>query len=133
MRRRPWNVFAGVHLNVGRDGEPSVQLNVSAAAMDEPERHCAVAFTACCFRGRAMTGDRIEGEDPELFERSLAHAAGSATGPELDAALDDLGWLDAPSALDPRPPSPPSSPSRAPPTRRRRPSTPSWRRILSHE
>ena len=48
-----------------------------------------------------MTGDRIEGEDLELFERSLAHAAGSATGPELDAALDELGWLDA-LALDPQ-------------------------------
>ncbi|MBL8776852.1 MAG: hypothetical protein JNK12_13005 [Acidimicrobiales bacterium] len=48
-----------------------------------------------------MTGDRIEGEDLELFERSLAHAAESATGPELDAALDDLGWLDA-LALDPQ-------------------------------
>ena len=48
-----------------------------------------------------MTGDRIEGEDLELFERSLAHAAESVTGPELDAALDDLGWLDA-LALDPQ-------------------------------
>lgn len=48
-----------------------------------------------------MTGDRIEGEDLELFERSLAHAAESATGPELDAALDELGWLDA-LALDPQ-------------------------------
>lgn len=48
-----------------------------------------------------MTGDRIEGEDLELFERSVAHAAESATGPELDAVLDDLGWLDA-LALDPQ-------------------------------
>ena len=49
----------------------------------------------------APTGGRIEGEDLELFERSLAHAAESATGPELDATLDDLGWLDA-LALDPQ-------------------------------
>lgn len=48
-----------------------------------------------------MTGDRIEGEDLELFERSLAHAVESATGPKLDTALDDLGWLDA-LALDPQ-------------------------------
>lgn len=48
-----------------------------------------------------MTGDRIEGEDLELFERSLAHAAESASGAELDAALDDLGWLDA-LAVDPQ-------------------------------
>lgn len=48
-----------------------------------------------------MTGDRIEGEDLELFERSLAHAAESASGAELDAALDDLGWLDA-LAMDPQ-------------------------------
>ena len=47
-----------------------------------------------------MIGDRIEGEEFELFERSLAHAAESATCPELEAALDDLGWLDALS-LDP--------------------------------
>jgi len=37
----------------------------------------------------------IEGEDLELFERSLRHAAGSHTGPALDAALDELGWQDA--------------------------------------
>ncbi len=48
-----------------------------------------------------MTGDRIEGKDLELFERSLAHAAESASGAELDAALDDLGWLDA-VAMDPQ-------------------------------
>ena len=48
-----------------------------------------------------MTGDRIEGENLELFGRSLAHAAESASGAELDAALDDLGWLDA-LAMDPQ-------------------------------
>jgi len=34
-------------------------------------------------------------DDLVLFERSLAHATGSHTGPALDAALDDLGWDDA--------------------------------------
>ena len=37
----------------------------------------------------------IEGEDLELFGRSLRHATGSHTGAALDAALDDLGWQDA--------------------------------------
>lgn len=48
-----------------------------------------------------MSGDRITGEDLELFERSLAHATGSASGAALDAELDALGWADA-LALDPR-------------------------------
>lgn len=43
----------------------------------------------------------ITGEERELFERSVQHAAGSCTGPELDAALAELGWLDA-LAADPQ-------------------------------
>ena len=43
----------------------------------------------------------IEGHDLELFERSLEHATTNHTGPELDAALTDLGWPDA-FAEDPR-------------------------------
>jgi alkylation response protein AidB-like acyl-CoA dehydrogenase len=37
----------------------------------------------------------IDGEDRDLFERSLRHATGSHTGAALDAALDELGWSDA--------------------------------------
>jgi len=37
----------------------------------------------------------ITGEERELFERSVQHAASTATGADLDAALADLGWLDA--------------------------------------
>jgi Acyl-CoA dehydrogenase, C-terminal domain len=37
----------------------------------------------------------IEGEDLELFERSLQHATSAHTGPALDAALAELGWQDA--------------------------------------
>ena len=48
-----------------------------------------------------MSGDRITGEDLELFERSLAHATASASGAALDAELDALGWADA-LALDPQ-------------------------------
>ncbi len=48
-----------------------------------------------------MSGDRITGEDLELFERSLAHATASASGATLDAELDALGWADA-LALDPQ-------------------------------
>ncbi len=48
-----------------------------------------------------MSGDRITGEELELFERSLAHATASASGAALDAELDALGWADA-LALDPR-------------------------------
>jgi hypothetical protein len=43
----------------------------------------------------------IEGSDLELFERSLRQATERHTGPELDAALTDIGWADA-LALDPR-------------------------------
>ncbi len=37
----------------------------------------------------------MDGEDLELFRRSLQHATESHTGSELDAALDELGWADA--------------------------------------
>lgn len=37
----------------------------------------------------------LTGDDLELFARSLEHATSSATGAALDAALDELGWLDA--------------------------------------
>ena len=37
----------------------------------------------------------MEGDDLELFERSLAHAVEHHSGAALDAALEDLGWLDA--------------------------------------
>ncbi len=43
----------------------------------------------------------MDGEDLELFRRSLQHAAESRTGSELDAALEELGWADA-LALDRR-------------------------------
>jgi len=36
----------------------------------------------------------IEGEDLELFERSLRHAIETHTGTELDAALAEVGWHD---------------------------------------
>jgi alkylation response protein AidB-like acyl-CoA dehydrogenase len=42
-----------------------------------------------------MTGERIAGEDLELFERSLRHACESLRGEALDAALVELGWHDA--------------------------------------
>jgi hypothetical protein len=42
----------------------------------------------------------IEGEDLELFERSLQHATRAHTGAALDAALAELGWQDAMS-VDP--------------------------------
>ena len=48
-----------------------------------------------------MSGDRITGEDLELFERSLAHATASASGAALDDELEALGWADA-LALDPQ-------------------------------
>lgn len=48
-----------------------------------------------------MTAGAISGEERELFERGVQHAAGAATGAELDAALADLGWLDA-LAADPQ-------------------------------
>ncbi len=37
----------------------------------------------------------MDGDDLVLFERSLRDATGRATGAALDAALDDLGWVDA--------------------------------------
>jgi hypothetical protein len=37
----------------------------------------------------------MDGEDLELFERSIQHATESHTGAELDAALTELGWHDA--------------------------------------
>ena len=37
----------------------------------------------------------ISGADLELFERSVRHAASTSTGDALDAALEELGWLDA--------------------------------------
>src|SRR5579871_6153122 len=43
----------------------------------------------------------MDAGDRELFERSLAHAAESASGPDLDAALVELGWVEA-LADDPR-------------------------------
>ena len=43
----------------------------------------------------------ITGEERELFERSVQHAAESNTGAALDAALAELGWLDA-LAADPQ-------------------------------
>lgn len=42
-----------------------------------------------------MTAGAITGEERELFERSVRHAAETCTGAELDAALAELGWLDA--------------------------------------
>lgn len=48
-----------------------------------------------------MSGDRITGEDLELFARSLAHATAAASGAALDAQLDAVGWADA-LALDPQ-------------------------------
>lgn len=43
----------------------------------------------------------IEGDDLKLFRRSIRHAAESASGPDLDTALADLGWPDA-LEVDPR-------------------------------
>jgi hypothetical protein len=40
----------------------------------------------------------IEGEDLEMFRRSLRHATERHTGAALDAALEELGWQDALSA-----------------------------------
>jgi hypothetical protein len=37
----------------------------------------------------------MDGEELELFERSLRHATESHSGAELDAALAELGWQDA--------------------------------------
>lgn len=37
----------------------------------------------------------MEGEDLELFERSLRHAVDHHSGAALDAALEELGWSDA--------------------------------------
>jgi hypothetical protein len=37
----------------------------------------------------------IDGDDLELFDRSLRHATQSHTGAALDAALEELGWHDA--------------------------------------
>jgi hypothetical protein len=37
----------------------------------------------------------MDGADLDLFERSLHAATDRSTGAALDAALDDLGWLDA--------------------------------------
>ena len=37
----------------------------------------------------------MDAEDRELFDRSLAHATATHSGPALDAALEDLGWADA--------------------------------------
>lgn len=37
----------------------------------------------------------IEGEDLELFERSLRHATDRSTGAALDPELEELGWRDA--------------------------------------
>jgi alkylation response protein AidB-like acyl-CoA dehydrogenase len=43
----------------------------------------------------------MDGTDLELFERSLRHATDACTGEALDAALAELGWLDA-LDVDPR-------------------------------
>jgi hypothetical protein len=43
----------------------------------------------------------MDGEDLELFERSIEHATADDTGADLDAALLELGWHDA-FAVDPR-------------------------------
>ena len=43
----------------------------------------------------------MDAEERELFAKSLRQAAAGASGPALDAALDDLGWPDA-IAVDPR-------------------------------
>ncbi len=43
----------------------------------------------------------MDGEDLELFERSLRHATETLTGRDLDDALSELGWADA-LAVDPR-------------------------------
>jgi hypothetical protein len=40
----------------------------------------------------------IEGEDLEMFRRSLRHATERHTGAALDAALEELGWQEALSA-----------------------------------
>jgi len=37
----------------------------------------------------------MDAEDRELFDRSLAHATATHSGPALDAALEELGWTDA--------------------------------------
>src|SRR5205085_458947 len=44
---------------------------------------------------RPMTGSVIEGEDLELFERSLRAATEEHSGDALDVALAELGWGDA--------------------------------------
>jgi Acyl-CoA dehydrogenase, C-terminal domain len=42
-----------------------------------------------------VTSGAITGEERHLFERSVQHAASSTSGADLDAALAELGWLDA--------------------------------------
>ncbi|MEZ5254656.1 MAG: acyl-CoA dehydrogenase family protein [Microthrixaceae bacterium] len=37
----------------------------------------------------------MDGDDRELFERSLRHAAQTCSGAELDRALIELGWIEA--------------------------------------
>ncbi|HXW32980.1 MAG TPA: acyl-CoA dehydrogenase family protein [Acidimicrobiales bacterium] len=37
----------------------------------------------------------IEGDDLEIFDRSLGYLTAGNTGPALDAALDEVGWHDA--------------------------------------
>lgn len=37
----------------------------------------------------------MDGEDLEIFSRSLTQAVGASTGETLDAALDEVGWRDA--------------------------------------
>jgi len=37
----------------------------------------------------------MEGADLDLFARSLRHAVESHTGPALDRALEEAGWIDA--------------------------------------
>ena len=43
----------------------------------------------------------MDRDDRELFERSIRHAMTTPAGGDLDAALAELGWLDA-LAVDPR-------------------------------
>jgi Acyl-CoA dehydrogenase, C-terminal domain len=43
----------------------------------------------------------MDGNDLELFRRSIRHATDNHTGTDLDAALDELGWADA-LVADPR-------------------------------
>lgn len=50
---------------------------------------------------QAADEGRIEGEDRDLFARSLEHATSTSSGETLDAALAELGWADA-MAMDPQ-------------------------------